>query len=60
MDTEHRDVTRIEAFRELLVNLLDDDGSRFEWTREEVYREWMRRAIESIDRKQAGEDERGP
>jgi hypothetical protein len=53
VDTEHRDMTRLEAFRELLVDLLDDNGQRFDWTADESKREWMRQAIEGIDRRLA-------
>jgi hypothetical protein len=53
VQTEHRDINRLDAMRELLVDLLADNGQRYEWTRDARAREWMREAIESIDRRQA-------
>jgi hypothetical protein len=39
----------------MFVELLNDDGRRYEWTRDEHYREWMRQALESIERRHAAD-----
>jgi hypothetical protein len=56
VETEHRDLSRLEAFRETLVALLEDNGRRFSWTAEEYRREWMREAIGGIDRRLQRDD----
>ena len=49
VETEHSDKTRLEAFRETLVMLLDDDGRRFDWTAEESRRKWLQDALDAVD-----------
>jgi len=49
VQTEQRDITRLEAFRELLVALLNDDGRQFDWTHDPKAREWITAALRGID-----------
>ena len=50
VETEHRDVDGLQAFSDMLVTALNDDGRRYEWTADERNRAWMRQALDSIER----------
>jgi len=50
VETERRDIGRLQAFSEMLMEALDDDGRRYEWTHDEGNREWMRQTLDSVGR----------